>query len=325
MVFGRISADQGLNSENFVWLPKVLIGTKYYSKLQAEAKFMFMLFRDRFSSSLDQARKGNMTFIDDEGDVFIYYPIEEIAKDLGIGRDKAIKLKKELIAYDLIDEVRQGLRKANKIYLKNCVTDIKVLNMTFEEGKKSLQLEKSTEVENADFQKSEKSTSRNREIRLPEVGKSDGSNNKKSKTKSNTKYSSRKAEKISEEISQPTGADDIQSQDRNGKYIPAQYYSLLEVIADRYNGKYCQYDLFEGEFRKFRLTHKQKMLIGNYMADGYVTSEEVLSLIDKMDYELDKPLAYLLKSLENLKQERLLEAKYIAHKQAEAYYAKGGD
>ena len=97
MAYGRISLEQALNSDNFYQLPKVIIGTKFYSKLKAEAKLLFMLCRDRLSVSLDSTRKGDLRFVDEAGDIFIYYSIEELAEDLGCGRAKVIKLKKELI------------------------------------------------------------------------------------------------------------------------------------------------------------------------------------------------------------------------------------
>ena len=56
MAYGRISLEQALNSDNFYQLPKVVIKSKYYRKLKAEAKLMFMLCRDRLSASLDSTR-----------------------------------------------------------------------------------------------------------------------------------------------------------------------------------------------------------------------------------------------------------------------------
>lgn len=166
MAYGRISLEQALNSDNFYQLPKVVIKSKYYRKLKAEAKLMFMLCRDRLSASLDSTRKGDLRFVDDLGDIFIYYNIEDLSEDLGCGRDKVMKLKKELIKYGLIDEVRQGLNKANRIYVKNAITDIQILNMEFEEAQQLLNPVKSTEVEKADFRKSENTTSRSRKLRL---------------------------------------------------------------------------------------------------------------------------------------------------------------
>ena len=190
MAYGRISLEQALNSDNFYQLPKVVIKSKYYRKLKAEAKLMFMLCRDRLSASLDSTRKGNLRFVDDLGDIFIYYNIEDLSEDLGCGRDKVMKLKKELIKYGLIDEVRQGLNKANRIYVKNAITDIQILNMEFEEAQQLLNPVKSTEVEKADFRKSENTTSRSREIRLQEVANYDSTYTKVSEIKeSNNKVS----------------------------------------------------------------------------------------------------------------------------------------
>lgn len=160
MANGRISATQALNSENFYQLPKVIIGTKYYSTLQAEAKLLFMLCRDRMSLSLDSTRNGDTRFIDENGDIFIFYSIEELMNDLGCGRAKVIKLKKELIKFNLIDEVRQGLNKANRIYVKNAITDINILNKDFE-AKEVKEVEKpfnDTEVRKSNFQKFENRT-----------------------------------------------------------------------------------------------------------------------------------------------------------------------
>lgn len=190
MAYGRISLEQALNSDNFYQLPKVVIKSKYYRKLKAEAKLMFMLCCDRLSASLDSTRKGDLRFVDDLGDIFIYYNIEDLSEDLGCGRDKVMKLKKELIKYGLIDEVRQGLNKANRIYVKNAITDIQILNMEFEEAQQLLNPVKSTEVEKADFRKSENTTSRSREIRLQEVANYDSTYTKVSEIKeSNNKVS----------------------------------------------------------------------------------------------------------------------------------------
>lgn len=312
---GRISLAQGLGSESFYQLPKVMIGSKYYSKLKSEAKMMFMLLRDRMGASIENARKGDMRFVDDNQDVFIYYPIEELVEDLGWKRDKVMSLKKKLIEYDLIDEVRQGLKKANRIYVKNVETRIELLNMDFEQAKQSENPVKSPEVGKTDFKKSEKSTSRGRKNRLQEVGKSDSSKNKSSEIKQsenkNNIDSSRKA-----------GADSPSNQKKSErKYIQPEYYSLLQVIADSYNDKFA-YDYDRREI--YNLTHRQKMLIGQFLADGYMTSQEILDTIERMPFDTEQPLAYLLKCLENLKEERRLEAKIVAHRNAELKYGGAG-
>lgn len=321
MAYGRISLEQVLNSEDFYQLPKMIIKAKYYRKLRAEAKLMFALFRDRITASLTNVKQGDMRFVDECGDIFIYYSIEELVQDLGWGRDKIIKLKKELIRYGLIDEVRQGVTKANRIYVKNIITDINILNMDFEEAKPLINAVKSTEVGKCDFKKSENSISRSRKIRLQEVAKLDSSKNKESKNKKSNNISSRKPEKNSNEFLQSAETNQSLSQNQSTPFVEQKYYSLLQIIADKYNEQ-----LF-GFPNVLTMTHNQKMKIGQYLASGYVTSAEVLNMIERIPKDSTSPLAYLLKSLENLKQERLYEQKSIAHLNAENYYSmkKEGD
>ena len=321
MAYGRISLEQVLNSEDFYQLPKMIIKAKYYRKLRAEAKLMFALFRDRITASLTNVKQGDMRFVDECGDIFIYYSIEELVQDLGWGRDKIIKLKKELIRYGLIDEVRQGVTKANRIYVKNIITDINILNMDFEEAKPLINAVKSTEVGKCDFKKSENSISRSRKIRLQEVVKLDSSKNKESKNKKSNNISSRKPGKNSNEFSQSAETNQLLSQNQSTPFVEQKYYSLLQIIADKYNEQ-----LF-GFPNVLTMTHNQKMKIGQYLASGYVTSAEVLNMIERIPKDSTSPLAYLLKSLENLKQERLYEQKSIAHLNAENYYSmkKEGD
>ncbi|MCO4687110.1 replication initiation protein Rep [Streptococcus infantarius subsp. infantarius] len=133
--------------------------------------------------------------------------------------------------------------------------------------------------------------------------------------------SSRKTEKNSNEFSQSTETNQSLSQNQSTPFVEPKYYSLLQIIADKYNEQ-----LF-GFPTVLTMTHNQKMKIGQYLASGYVTSAEVLNMIERIPKDSTSPLAYLLKSLENLKQERLYEQKSIAHLNAENYYSmkKEGD
>ncbi|HEM3213536.1 phage replisome organizer N-terminal domain-containing protein [Streptococcus suis] len=124
-----------------------------------------------------------------------------------------------------------------------------------------------------------------------------------------------RAEK-SKDFPAPAGAEPPQAENQSGNYIQPEYYSLLGLIADRYNSRCFGYP---GDC--YQLTHQQKILIGQRLAEGYVTSDEVLGVIDRMPDDLEKPLAYLLSCLDNIKQERLLEAKAKAHAEAQAYYS----
>ena len=111
MAYGRKSLIQIQATEIHYQLPKVLVGTTYYQKLCAEAKFVYMLINDRLKLSL-QTAKDTGNFVDKNGDVYVIYPNNELCQDTGYGKDKIIKLKKELIKYHLLDEERQGMKTA---------------------------------------------------------------------------------------------------------------------------------------------------------------------------------------------------------------------
>ncbi|MFM0788392.1 replication initiator protein A [Streptococcus suis] len=288
----RISVEQVQTSERFYRIPKVLVESVYYRQMSTESKFTYAILKDRFELSL----KNN--WIDENGDVYLIFTVEELQTILGFGNKKVIKLKKELAEYGLLEEVRQGLNKPNRLYLGNVISDPEILNSNFPQAKPLPE----AEVSKRHFQKCQNDTSRNVETTPQEVSKRHANDTEYSDTKY-SEYSSRKA-----------WADAPPSDSSGGKYIKPEYYSLLQVIANKYNDRYLYP---EG----YALTHSQKMQIGQYISSGYVLSNEVLDLIDQIPHDCQSPLAYLLKSLENLKEERRLEEKMNAHRQAQEYYA----
>lgn len=284
MAYGRISLEQALNSENFYRLPKVVIKSKYYRKLKAEAKLLFMLCRDRLSASLDSTRKGDYRFVDDVGDVFIYYAIDELAEDLGCGRAKVIRLKKELIKFGLIDEVRQGLSKANRIYVKNVVTDIEMLNMDFEEAQTLLNPVKSTEVPKSNFKKSQNRTSRSSKETLQEVPKSHSTYIKESEIKeSEIKESNNKVshfdddEEIDSQIFEEEKIPSVISRkvDKATKYDREYIYSLVhdQLLKENFSQTSADYamihfdDRYKYALENMRFAHSSEV-IAEYVFNG---------------------------------------------------------
>ena len=62
---------------------------------------------------------------DEQGRVYIYYPLNEIQADLNCGHDKAVKLLAELDTskgIGLIERVKQGQGRPAKIYVKQFTT-----------------------------------------------------------------------------------------------------------------------------------------------------------------------------------------------------------
>ncbi len=293
----RISLEQVMNGERFFRVPKLLFESDFYKTMSSDSKLLYAILKDRFDLSV----KNN--WIDAEGNIYFIFTVTEIGEMLGCGKDKVIKLKRELKKYDLLEEVRQGLNKPNLIYLGTLQAE-KASNplVTAEFGK-------------SEFQNSEKPTSRILKNRLQEVGKSESNDTDISDTNYSDYISSRKTEKNSNEFSQSAETYQSLSKNQSIPFVEQKYYSLLQIIADKYN------DQMFGFPNVLTMTHKQKMQIGQYLAEGYVTSTEVLNLIERIPKDSASPLAYLLKSLDNLKQERQFEQKRIAHLNAENYYS----
>lgn len=146
-------------------IPRLLISHARFKNVSVEAKLLYGLLLDRMGLSSEHG------WYDEDGRVFIYYTVEEIADDLCCGRDKAMKLLAELDRVKgagLIERVRQGQGKPTKIYVKRFTT--RELPPKKEEPPAPI-----SEVEILDVQKSEIPTSRSLENQLPEVGKSDPS------------------------------------------------------------------------------------------------------------------------------------------------------
>lgn len=155
----------GDESEQFSYfrIPRLLISHDRFRRISVEAKLLYGLLLDRMGLSSTHG------WHDEDGKVFIYYTVEEIADDLCCGRDKAMKLLAELDGVKgvgLIERVRQGQGKPTKLYVKRFTTrEIP--------PKKEAPSAPVSEVENPDFLTSEKPTSRGLRSRLQEVEISD--------------------------------------------------------------------------------------------------------------------------------------------------------
>ena len=114
MDFGYFHEEE---SEQFAFyrIPQVLFKDDRFSKLSTDAKVLYGLFLNRVSLS----KKNH--WIDEHGRVFIYYTLISIEEDLNCANQKAMKLLKELESFGLIERVKQGLCKPDRIYVKNYI------------------------------------------------------------------------------------------------------------------------------------------------------------------------------------------------------------
>ena len=300
MVFNAITVEQYETSERYFKLPKLLFESPRYEDMRLDSKVSYSILKDRLSLSLRN------NWVDEEGRIYLVYSNTSLMKILKVSKSTLLRIKKQLAEYDLIKEVQQSTSSkgnlANRIYLGNLIVD------DFDANDDEL-----PGVSNLD-QGGVKFRPGGCQNNTGMVSNSAPNETEYNETNYSDHISSRKTEKNSNEFSQSTETNQSLSQNQSTPFVEPKYYSLLQIIADKYN------DQMFGFPDVLTMTHNQKMKIGQYLASGYVTSAEVLNMIERIPKDSASPLAYLLKSLENLKQERLYEQKEIAHRNAKAYH-----
>ena len=153
----------GIEAEQFSFyrVPRLLIKDERFKKLSSDAKLLYGLMLDRMSLSMKNE------WFDDENRAYIIYTIDSIMEDLGCAKEKAVKVLAELDSVKgigLVEKVRRGLGKPDIIYVKNFAA------ISEDQAEKMPQnIDKSTEVQNLNFKKSNNDTSRSSETELQEV------------------------------------------------------------------------------------------------------------------------------------------------------------
>ncbi|WP_243130138.1 replication initiator protein A [Leuconostoc citreum] len=128
----RISQKQVENSERFYRVPKALFENDQYSKMMPESKLAYAILKDRFELSLKN------DWIDDVGDVYLIYKNGDLQRMLNVGEKKVIAIKKELNAFGLLEEERQGLNRPNLLYIGNLNVEKEVIHRPDTLGDKEL-------------------------------------------------------------------------------------------------------------------------------------------------------------------------------------------
>ena len=94
----------------FYQFPQWLLDESY-KDLSLRAKVMYMLIFDRRTLSIQNK------WHDKNGEVFVYFTIEEFMDKLSCSRQSVVNAKKELSNYHLIQEDQQGVNRPNRIYI----------------------------------------------------------------------------------------------------------------------------------------------------------------------------------------------------------------
>ena len=161
----------GIEAEQFAFyrVPRLLIKDERFKGLSSDAKLLYGLLLDRMSLSMKNG------WLDDKNRAYIIYAVDEMMEDLGCSKPTCLKIIKELDSENgigLVEKVRRGLGKPDIIYVKNfaSITDEKESERELSEPENP---DKSTEVKNLYFKKSNNFTSGSKETLPQEVKKID--------------------------------------------------------------------------------------------------------------------------------------------------------
>ena len=105
----------GQSGEMFSYfrVPKILFRDIKFKDLSTDVKTLYGILLDRMGLSVKNG------WLDEQGRVYIIFPVQEVMDALGCADNKATKLFRELEKFGLIERKRRGLGKPNLIYVKN--------------------------------------------------------------------------------------------------------------------------------------------------------------------------------------------------------------
>lgn len=105
----------GQSGEMFSYfrVPKILFRDIKFKDLSTDAKTLYGILLDRMGLSVKNG------WLDEQGRVYIIFPVQEVMDALGCADNKATKLFRELEKFGLIECKRRGLGIPNLIYVKN--------------------------------------------------------------------------------------------------------------------------------------------------------------------------------------------------------------
>lgn len=96
---------------DYVPFPMLFFQDENYKSMSSDAKVLYALLLNRSQLSFKNG------WLDENNRVYMYFAREDMCSALNISQPTLRKAIKQLIDLELLDEVRQGLGKANRLYL----------------------------------------------------------------------------------------------------------------------------------------------------------------------------------------------------------------
>lgn len=334
---------------------KIKMTSVYAKKLSNDGKIAYGVLYDRCMLSIHSYRNGELTYVDENGSVFLVYTVEDLMEILDRSKPTVLKIKKELKELGLLREVKQGKNRPNRLYLQNVNAelqeyehyDAEVVEKGRDKGTvvyhhvKTLdykgcvlfEIERPNSEENSVLEKPIKSTNSGSQKSLPpkKAIKSTNSGSQNFLPPEVKNFNPIKTEKSHTENNstrhssrKPASNSNELDQTARTCDTPSQKTSGQKFIQPQVYS--LLQEIADSYFdhlpwdNAYHLTHRQKMKIGSFLETGWVTSSEVLHCIERIPQDCQSPYAYLVTSIENLMAERKLEVKLNAHKRAQEQY-----
>lgn len=170
-------------SQNFYILHKALFINEKYKKLSDSSKIGYAVLNDRVSLSI----KNN--WIDQNGDIYFIFTNENLQEVLGKSKNTITKIKKELEEVGLLEQVKTGFNRPNKLYLHEIETNINVEKQIQKNTENNDELSNSKDSQSLGVQNPKLWESRTPNFGSPESQSLDSNDTELSNTKlNNTEY-----------------------------------------------------------------------------------------------------------------------------------------
>ena len=277
-----------VKTERFYQLPKYLFEDAYFKKMSAEAKIMYALLKDRFELSIQNE------WVDKNNNIYFIFSNKHLCEYLGYAEQKIIKLKKELISFNLLTQERVGLNKPNRLYLLKPNYDIKASH--------------SKELPNSQFQNNEFGSSRTVNLsgqELPNSQSNDTENNDTDyiKTESNDTN-----DLNDNKLTFPSNHTNHSNHDNSNFNNEALKFQLLEELPQSIQNYLSNFEVTEIEIIKTVLL-KAKTSFNNAIDSYYLLEDmeiEILHVLKRFKAMLiqknetvEAMQGYLMKSLKS--------------------------
>ena len=277
-----------VKTERFYQLPKYLFEDAYFKKMSAEAKIMYALLKDRFELSLQNE------WVDKNNNIYFIFSNKHLCEYLGYAEQKIIKLKKELISFNLLTQERVGLNKPNRLYLLKPNYDIKASH--------------SKELPNSQFQNNEFGSSRTVNLSGQELPNSQSNDTDYNDTDYIKTESNDTDDLNDKKLTYPNNHTNHSNHDNSNFNNEALKFQLLEELPQSIQNYLSNFEVTEIEIIKTVLL-KAKTSFNNTIDSYYLLEDmeiEILHVLKRFkailiqkNETVEAMQGYLMKSLKS--------------------------